>query len=224
MPTPPRSSSGVPRARRAVATTLLIDADGVAVFPAHAGLERRVTPSWRCSSRVPRAGGAGAIAHKLARILNGVFPRARGAGATTDEEITYQCVCSPRKRGWSDRRPAAIHPGRVFPEHAGLERMTTLLPTAQTTVPRVCRGWGEPRWCDGGPHDVFPAHAGLARTKTHTGWRTSCVPCAGGAGACYVYHRNAIGLCSLRTRGLERGFSIASTKACCVPRTRGWSA
>ena len=172
------------------------------MFPAHAGM---VPPGCRRRRRrccVPRARGDGPAEH-LGRVDT------RG--------------CSPRTRGWSQRRYCRGCLFAVFPAHAGMVPAARPGRSGSGGVPRArgdgpgCparpeRFWGcSPRtrgWSQGHGRvlalgRVFPAHAGMVPGTCCRTDRCAGVPRARGDGP----SRTSVRMVAIR----------------CSPRTRGWS-
>ena len=121
------------------------------MFPAHAGLNRKVLWSAQAGTgrlRVPRACGAEPVGGDHSGRAVRVFPAHAGLnrkpkvqpGASYAPGVPRACGAEPR--GAVARGPAALI--IVFPAHAGLNR----------PQPRMYRRYR---------FDVFPAHAGLNR-------------------------------------------------------------
>ena len=180
-----------------------LDARAGEVFPAHAGMAR---------SDSSYAGTAGSV------------PRACGDGPRRDTSGDCVDACSPRMRGWPAGDDRAQIARRVFPAHAGMARLSGLLRSPCSSVPRAC-GDGPPcreqpwssRECSprmrgwpGRPFEamshtvVFPAHAGMARFQHQCSRPDECVPRACGDGPAET--------------------SLLIAQQACSPRMRGWPA
>ena len=197
-------------------------ADGVRVFPAHAGMDR--------NSRSRRHGTE-------------CVPRPRGDGPATGRVLRSCCGCSPPTRGWtgypSDRNPRVP----VFPAHAGMDRPARLVGSGARGVPRPrgdgpllvdpgavrqrvprprgdgpaisgqhvnaflrsppTRGWTAPSLHRNQRREVFPAHAGMDRRRTGVSGARSRVPRPRGDGP------------------FDRGMPAHEFR--CSPPTRGWT-
>ena len=173
-----------------------------AVFPAHAGMDRKAAASSACRSSVPRACGDGPT-------------------------LTFRAVslgtCSPRMRGWTARRRDCCGDCCVFPAHAGMDRCRAHRPSEFRSVPRACgdgpcstpsyslpskcsprmRGWTGFTRRYRSMVAVFPAHAGMDRRRQPADGRAAGVPRACGDG--------------------PAGLGIPGRDMTCSPRMRGWT-
>ena len=119
--------------------------DQAGVFPAHAGMDRTLTPSGRMAHPFsPRTRGWTAH-HRRVRAGGQRFPRARGDGPTRVGALCWQRPFSPRTRGWTGRRLLPLLHDRAF-------------------SPRT-RGWTVVGGIGSGGNPVFPAHAGMDRVR-----------------------------------------------------------
>ena len=170
------------------------------VFPAHAGMDRRIAVHRWSKPRVPRACGDGPLTRASALEL---------------------ATCSPRMRGWTGYRANGDQSDAVFPAHAGMDRRGSCWRMRMTGVPRACgdgpysaaastdktkcsprmRGWTAVGRRAKPAREVFPAHAGMDRLLgSQTGARCG-VPRACGDGPVTFQGSRYISKCSPRMRG-----------------------
>ena len=111
-----------------------------------------------------------------------------------------QPVCSPRTRGWSQRRGVRRNVGRVLPAHAGMVPP----PGTAATGPRSCsprtRGWSPGTAPVGRRTFVLPAHAGMV-PRNREQRRDRRAPRARGDGPSHQEVSALAVVCSPRTRG-----------------------
>ncbi len=173
------------------------------VFPAHAGMDR-------CR----RAG----------RRVRHCFPRTRGDGPFFEAANENARTFSPHTRGWTDTGGRAVFECRVFPAHAGMDRVHFGFAWCQKCFPRTrgdgpaterttlscpefsphTRGWTGPLGVPILTPPVFPAHAGMDRYQRAQTLRRGSFP---------------------RTRGDGPTDSRRSASSIRFsPHTRGWTA
>jgi len=188
--------------RRGWSGTDPMSTDDDFVLPAQAGVVRHGLLTHQDRARAPRAGGGG--------------PHSR-------RPVRRRPLCSPRRRGWSDRRRAGDGHHRVLPAQAGVVRATATLPYGRVGAPRaggggpslvitssrrsVCsprrRGWSVGRTDRGYRPGVLPAQAGVVRRRRAARHPRRRAPRAGGGG--------------------PRDAAPEETPPLCSPRRRGWS-
>ncbi len=153
-----------------------------AVFPAHAGMDRRRGLQPLPRPGVPRTCGDGPPAPGPTPAPEGV-PRTCGDGPLLTPVKYRPRKCSPHMRGWTDSGRTIQGGGCVFPAHAGMDREKRHWSLHSGGVPRTCgdgpfmvwpsanamscsphmRGWTAIIILLNYPHKVFPAHAGMDR-------------------------------------------------------------
>ena len=210
------------------------------MFPAHAGMDRRLAGRVRLRRSVPRACGDGPC-----------------------DEVSWlrDVKCSPRMRGWTDQAVDARSRGSVFPAHAGMDRSAAAATTPRSGVPRACgdgpscqrlvdnwppcsprmRGWTGAQRRPVSARLVFPAHAGMDRPGRTSSGSRGRVPRACGDGPPDQQRDHDRVRCSPRMRGwtatscdttspfsvfpahagMDRCRRMASCSLSCVPRACG---
>ncbi|SHK39378.1 hypothetical protein SAMN05421803_11916 [Nocardiopsis flavescens] len=172
------------------------------LLPAHAGMVPEALQPQRCAIPAPRARGDGPCCPKTCRAA---------------------ACCSPRTRGWSQRRILQRAHDVLLPAHAGMVPSWRVHCWSQYPAPRargdgpglrftvycwrVCsprtRGWS--RGIRGGEERkaLLPAHAGMVPATSAGRRRWPSAPRARGDG--------------------PRGLTDSADDLDCSPRTRGWS-
>ena len=96
--------------------------ESVAVFPAHAGMDRWIGGrSSRRSACSPHTRGWTERAASLAGLVE-VFPAHAGMDRLATGSCSARPWCSPHTRGWTDDDPYRVDGFFVFPAHAGMDR------------------------------------------------------------------------------------------------------
>ncbi len=156
-------------------------------------------------------GGAGSVSPALAGMdlelpaspgLRVRFPRTRGDGPEPHVTRPDPPRFPPHSRGWTRHRAAGLHPGRVSPALAGMDRTTARSKPPPGRFPRTrgdgpgrravrgsaarfpphSRGWTRKAPQPGRTDPVSPALAGMDPTVAITGGKTACFPRTRGDG------------------------------------------
>ena len=129
-------------------------------FPAHAGMDLRITGT--------------------ATLAEG-FPRPRGDGPAQSPPVLRAPSVSPPTRGWTSYSTECLDACVGFPAHAGMDRPGGARPKTSRRFPRPrgdgpssytsrcangsvsppTRGWTLPEGVEERPEEGFPAHAGM---------------------------------------------------------------
>ncbi len=167
---------------------------------------------------------AGVVPHRAFRSSAPLrAPRASGGGPPGQSVTGAIILCSPRERGWSDRRSRNPRYREVLPARAGVVRRwspggptTGRAPRASGGGPQCAdrsrtapacspreRGWSVPDSDVAGCRAVLPARAGVVRGGRGRGCSYERAPRASGGGP-------------------RRGWPPGATPTC-SPRERGWT-
>ena len=196
----------------------------VAVFPAHAGMDRTTIGSsstlTKCSPHT--RGWTGCLANHSQEVPE-CSPHTRGWTATIRTRIG-KVVCSPHTRGWTDDARLASCRALRVPRTRGDGPRSRPRPIAELGCSPHTRGWTVWDQPSAPSVTVFPAHAGMDRSSMRYGRSKRRVPRTRGDGP-------ATAALTLATKGVfpahagmdrQRDREIR-LRLWCSPHTRGWT-